>query len=331
MNISFLDILCDPYTFESLSIEVIESDGDNVITGSLFSSVNRFPVIHGIPRFNINETSEKYTKSFGYQWNKWPYVQFESENIGKPMQGHTSQMFERITEISLQGTDLAEQYICDIGCGSGRFIDLLSKTASFVIGIDSSESVEAASEKFISNPRILICQADILSLPLKSNVIDQVYSIGVLHHTEEPKKGVQEISRVLKPNGSAAISVYGKGGYYDHPIVGLYRKFFAKTWPIFGHHLPLLYSRSIVTITRPLERFKRLRILLKPFLMYFPNIQLADFNWSVLDTFDSVTPSYQRGISYFELFSYMSEFEMINIEPVNWGGTSLKGNLAPIE
>jgi hypothetical protein len=65
--------------------------------------------------------------------------------------------------------------------------------------------------------------------------------------------------------------------------------------------------------------------------MYFPNIQLADFNWSVLDTFDSVTPSYQRGISYFELFSYMSEFEMINIKPVKWGGTSLKGNLAPIE
>lgn len=331
MNISFLDILCDPYTLEPLSIEITERDADNVITGALLSRTNRFPIIRGIPRFNLKERSEKYTKSFGYQWNKWPYVQFEGENVNKPMEGHTSQMFQRITEISGKGVNLVDQYICDIGCGSGRFIDVISKSANFLIGIDSSESVEAAGQKFITNARILICQADVLNLPLKGSVIDQVYSIGVLHHTEDPKKGVKEISRILKPNGSAAISVYGKGGYYDSEIVGLYRKFFAKTWPIFGHRLPLFYSRCIVTITRPLERFKRVKMLLKPLLMYFPNIQLADFNWSVLDTFDSITPSYQRGISYFELYSYMSEYGLLSIKPVNWGGTSLKGMRPPIE
>jgi SAM-dependent methyltransferase len=330
MNKGFLNILCDPYTFESLSIECEVQVGDNVISGYLISKSNRFPIIHGVPRFNINENSASYTKSFGYQWNKWPYIQFEGENTNKPMQGHTTQMFERITEISLRENDLENKFICDIGCGSGRFIDLLSKSSNFLIGIDSSESVYAASKRFGYNPRVLICQADVLHLPLKKNSVDHVYSIGVLHHTEDPKKGVKEISRILKQNGTASISVYGKGGYYDDQIVRFYRRLFAHSWRFFGPHLPLLYSRVIVTITRPLERFARLKILLKPILMYIPHIQLPDFKWSILDTFDSITPSYQKGISYFELFSYMSEYELFNIKAVNWGGTSLKGTRGEI-
>jgi ubiquinone/menaquinone biosynthesis C-methylase UbiE/uncharacterized protein YbaR (Trm112 family) len=325
MNIKFLDILCDPYTFEPLSIESVEQDGEDVISGYLVSKSNRFPIISGIPRFNLNENSANYTKSFGYQWNKWPYVQFEEENIDKPMQGHTTQMFKRITELSLNDEDLRDQYICDIGCGSGRFIDLLSRSSNYLIGIDSSESVDAAFKKFRKNPRVLICQADILNLPLKENVMDHVYSIGVLHHTSDPRGGVREISRVLKQQGTASISVYGKGGYYDDQIVRLYRRFFAYSWRFFGHHMPLLYSRLIVTTTRPLERFKRLKIIVKPILMYFPHIQLPDLKWSILDTFDSITPSYQKGISHYELYSYMSEYELINIKAVNWGGTSLKG------
>ena len=31
------------------------------------------------------------------EWSRWPRVQFESENVGRPMQGHTTRMWERIT------------------------------------------------------------------------------------------------------------------------------------------------------------------------------------------------------------------------------------------
>jgi len=54
-----------------------------------------YPIIRGI-RF---AKSEAYSKSFGYEWNKWPRVQFESENKGKPMQGHTTAMWNKITRI----------------------------------------------------------------------------------------------------------------------------------------------------------------------------------------------------------------------------------------
>jgi len=328
LDIRFLDLLCDPATKEPLKLEIIERFDNTIVTGFLFSSTNKYPIIRGVPRFNLNEISEEYTMNFGYQWNKWPYVQFEEENLGKPMSGHTLQMFKRITEISLTESDEKEELFCDIGCGSGRFIDLISKTSNYAIGIDSSEAVESAARKFSANPRILICQADVLQLPIVSDVVDHVYSIGVLHHTADPLQATKEIGRVLKSNGSASIAVYGKGGYYDDQIVRAYRTFFSKTWPVFGHHLPLIYSRAIIVATRPLEKFKRLKILLKPILMYFPHIQLPDIKWSILDTFDSITPSYQRGITPFELHSYMVESGIDDIKPVNWGGTSLKGKRA---
>ncbi len=329
MNLDFLDLLCDPNTHEPLTIEIVERVGNNVITGSLSSKSNSFPIIRGVPRFNSNHESFNYTKSFGYQWNKWPSIQFEEENIDKPMQGHTLQMFERITQISPTNSELTDKYICDIGCGSGRFLDLLANSPNFLIGIDSSDAVEAASKRFGSNSNILICQADVLKLPLFDDVVDQVYSIGVLHHTSDPRTGVNEISRILKPMGVASLAVYGKSGYYDDPIVGIYRKMFKRLWPIFGHRLPLIYSFLVVYITRPLEKTARLKKILKPLLSYFPHIQLADVKWSILDTFDSLTPSYQKGISYFELFSYMRDSDIQNISPVDWGGTALRGNKGP--
>ena len=326
MDVRFLELLCDPITKEDLRIESIEKLGDNVITGFLLSESHKYPIIRGVPRFNLEDSSEVYTKSFGYQWNKWPYVQFEGENVSKPMAGHTLQMFERITETSVSEIKLSENIFCDIGCGSGRFIDLLANGKTSIIGVDSSGSVEAAALKFLNNPKVLICQADVLNLPIKENRIDYVYSIGVLHHTASPIQGVSEIARVMKIGGTAAISVYEKYGYYDDPIVTIYRKFFSKTWPVFGHYLPLLYSRTVVFLFRPLEKFKKLKSILKPIIMYFPHIQLPDYTWSVLDTFDSVTPSYQKGISPFELYSYMSQSGMSMVKPVNWGGTSLKGS-----
>ena len=55
------------------------------------------------------------------------------------------------------------------------------------------------------------------ALSLADASFDHVNCQGVIHHTPEPEKAVAEIARVLKPGGTASISVY-----YRNPILRLW-------------------------------------------------------------------------------------------------------------
>jgi len=322
MHISFVEYLIDPKTMEPLELEIAEKDGNFVETGFLKSISNKYPIVRGIPRF-VEHESKNYSKSFGYEWHKWPRVQFESDNIGKPMEGHTRKMWERITGINGNVSKLDNAIVVDIGCGPGRFIDVARAKGARVIGIDYSDAVEVAETNFKKDPNVCICQADALKLPLKPNSVDGAFSIGVLHHTPNPEQGVNQAYSVLRSGGWFALTVYGKGGYYDFPTVQLWRKLFKALWPVFGHYPPLLYTYFTVYTFRPLALF--VPPLGKAIRIFFPFVNLSDINWSLLDTFDSVTPSYQSAHESYEVFSWLKKAGFANIEPTDWYFTSYRG------
>ena len=132
MNPDFLDYLVDPETREDLKLEVYSSDKGRIISGRLYSSTNSYEIVDGIPRFVKDSAKKNYANSFGFQWNRWPRIQFESQNLGRLMEGHTSKMFKRIT--TLNDSDFNNKLSIDFGCGSGRFLDLVSSNGGFVIG-----------------------------------------------------------------------------------------------------------------------------------------------------------------------------------------------------
>ncbi|HZW29156.1 MAG TPA: class I SAM-dependent methyltransferase, partial [Isosphaeraceae bacterium] len=55
---------------------------------------------------------------------------------------------------------------------------------------------------------VLIAQADLLDLPLAEGAFDLVYSIGVLHHTPDPRRAFAQIARRVKPGGRLAVWLY---------------------------------------------------------------------------------------------------------------------------
>ena len=59
----------------------------------------------------------------------------------------------------------------------------------------------------------IIAQANAEALPIKDSSIDIVYSNGVLHHTPNTQKSIEEVRRVLKPGGIAVIMLYAKHSY----------------------------------------------------------------------------------------------------------------------
>ncbi|HTQ40716.1 MAG TPA: class I SAM-dependent methyltransferase [Pirellulales bacterium] len=329
MHLSFLDYLADPTTGEPLRLKIAEQRGEFVEAGLLESAVHTYRIVRGIPRF-VEYKAGNYTRSFGYQWRKWPRLQFDSENVGRPMEGYTQKMWEKITgmadeNVNLNGgkPNVNGAILADIGCGPGRFIEVARTKGARAIGIDYSAAVEVAEQNFKHDPNVCIVQADALNLPLKPQSLDGAFSIGVLHHTPNPKRGVQQAFCAVRPEGWFALSVYGQNGYYDFPAVQFWRKVFKRLWPVLGHYPPLVYTYGTVHLFWPVAHFvppvgRAIRALL-------PFIKLPDFQWSLLDTFDSVTPSYQSAHASFEVFSWLKQAGFSNIEPTNWGFTSFRG------
>jgi len=317
MRAKFLDLLRDPYTNEKFNIRVFEKKKTRIIEGELYNSTSKYPIRGGIPRFT--QKTNNYTDSFGFQWKKWSKIQFDSENIGKPMEFHTSGMWGRI----VGDKRIKNKIIGDFGCGSGRFIEVCRNKGAIVVGVDMSDAVDAAYSIFQKDDNVFIVQADILNLPFKRGIFDGGYSIGVLQHTKNYKKAFSSISGTINKGGWFAVSSYGEEGYYTAPLVEFYRSLFKKLWSIFGPYPALFYTYVIVSfrfILKSIPLISKIRYLMDGF---FPSVELPSYNWSILDTFDSVTPSYQKGISYHQMYKLFEKNGFTSIFPSSWYGTSI--------
>lgn len=104
------------------------------------------------------------------------------------------------------------KHVLEVGCGQGVLLSRIAGRATHAIGMDiSSESLEQAKRglremKLLD--RVNLVQGDAENLPFVAESFDTVYSIGVLHHTFDTQKGIDEIYRVLRKDGKAVIMLY---------------------------------------------------------------------------------------------------------------------------
>lgn len=139
-------------------------------------------------------------------------------------------------------------------------------------------------------PDTLFIQGDALNLPLADGVFDGACSIGVSHHTPDPSLGVAEAHRVLRPGGTFALSVYPKGGYCGWPNVTRWRQSLMRYLIKFASGLLFVTARYCTAFQPIANVWRPLTYPIRPFL---PTVYLADLRWSILDTFDSLTTSFQ--------------------------------------
>lgn len=323
----FLDMLCCPKTGSDLQLDVEEyNDNGTVNRGALTGPNDRYPIVDSIPRF---VDREYYSASFGYEWKKWSRVQFESENAGGKMAGHTKRMFETIT--GLVNGSLEGKRVVEFGCGPGRFLDIVRSKGGTAIGIDLSVAVESARENFRNDANVLIVQGDILNPPFRKGIFDIGYTIGVLHHTPDPQRGLERLCELVRKDGLVACAVYSKGSFYDYPSVHLYRKIFNATKGVFGNRLALGYARFSAYFLHPVFG----TLLNIPFLgkgivhvlekYLFVNLPIPDARWRVLDIFDAITPYYASTHTYPEVKGWFEKGKCRNVKQTSWGPTSLVG------
>lgn len=100
--------------------------------------------------------------------------------------------------------------LLEIGCGLGTDLLQFARGGARVTGVDlTPASVDLVKKRFAMYGLTAETQvADAEHLPFSDNSFDVVYSFGVLHHTPNTQKAIDEVYRVLKRGGRAIIMLY---------------------------------------------------------------------------------------------------------------------------
>jgi ubiquinone/menaquinone biosynthesis C-methylase UbiE len=104
--------------------------------------------------------------------------------------------------LTLVGFAPGQSYL-DFGCGNGAAaIHLASKLGLNVTGVDvDPEQIEAARASSKDTAKVQFLAADGGKLPFDDNVFDFTATHMVTHHIPDWQNALQQMLRVLKPNG----------------------------------------------------------------------------------------------------------------------------------
>ncbi len=331
MHPRFLQYLCCPATGEPLELGEARMRPDGTVGAGILRALSGrgYPIIRGIPRF---VSQEHYASSFGFEWQRWPRVQFESANVGRPMQGHTTRMWDRIT--AAPDDQVRGNTIVEFGCGPGRFLDVVRRRGGIAVGIDLSTAVESARKNFAHDPNVLIVQGDLLQPPFRQNAFDGGYSIGVLHHTPSPAAGLAALARTVRPGGWLACCVYPRGDFYDFESVRRFRAAHRFAGRFAGYRFALAYSYLAAYGLAPASNALR-QCGLRKLSRYLEEnwlvvLRLKDARWRVLDVFDAITPQTASTHTAEEVREWMVAAGCAEVRPTPWCATSAVGARAPV-
>jgi 2-polyprenyl-3-methyl-5-hydroxy-6-metoxy-1,4-benzoquinol methylase len=216
------------------------------------------------------ELRKKMMKKVDLEWN-------DDHVVPEVVYPDLAFLFQRMIEetLNMMAADKGER-ILDIGCG--RAIDAveLAKEGGECIGLEPSEVMINHAKSHIAslNAHVALVQGVGEELPFETHSFDKVMCKGALDHFLDPQKTVKEISRVLKPNGKAVISIANfeslgfRLGRNLYPVISILsprnRVMGRKTWEIPPDHTYKFDYPSLVRMVEPhleIEKVKGVSLL----------------------------------------------------------------------
>ncbi len=104
--------------------------------------------------------------------------------------------------------------VLDVGCGGGQNIRALLQLRPDldVTGVDlSPQQIERAARRTRDLPRIRLEVGSALELPFADGQFDAVISIASIKHWPDPRRGLEECVRVLRPGGRLEVVEADRG------------------------------------------------------------------------------------------------------------------------
>lgn len=180
--------------------------------------------------------------------------------------------------------DFAGKDVLDAGCGHGAHAELAARHGARVVALDLNTSA-LARERRGAAP-IEFVDADIARFD-DGRRFDVVYSVGVVHHTDDPDRTVAHLRALLKPGGRLILWVYAHEGnalnrWLVEPAKALVlRRLPRPVLAALAHVLTVLLTPLVYTVyLLPLGRL--------PYYEYFANWRRLSYLRNQLNVFDKL-------------------------------------------
>jgi SAM-dependent methyltransferase len=111
--------------------------------------------------------------------------------------------------------------VLDLGCGTGQMTIFLANGKRRIVGADltrASLALAADAARRFGVERTLFVETDLRRPGLAEGRFDVVLSLGVLHHTPDPRAAFGALARLARPDGVIVVGLYNAFARLPHRL-----------------------------------------------------------------------------------------------------------------
>jgi ubiquinone/menaquinone biosynthesis C-methylase UbiE len=125
--------------------------------------------------------------------------------------------------------DVADKDVLEIGVGQGTHAQLIAPRCKSFTGVDlTSYAAEMTSRRLsLFGIQGKVLQMDAEDMMFADNSFDYIWSWGVIHHSSDTRRVLEEMHRVLRPDGKCTVMVYHRS-WWSYYVCGLLRRAFQR-------------------------------------------------------------------------------------------------------
>ena len=219
--------------------------------------------------------------------------------------------------------DFKDKEVLESGCGGGQHTSFVAPYAKHIVAVDLN-TTDIARKRNNHFKNVTFVTADMAEMDLRRK-FDIVFSIGVVHHTDDPDKTVETLKNHVERGGNLILWVYSKEGNFlmEHGVEPV-RKLFLQQ--LSKNRLLLLSKIVCGVLYLPVYTIYLLPLTFLPYYEYFKNFRRLSFNRNVLNVFDKLNAPQVSFISKERITAWFNEEEFENIHISSYKGVSWRAS-----